>query len=86
MDIHFSLMGIYGKLYPFKSRNLSDRSLITDPQQIMIGRRCGLVVKLLDSHFIGAGGSYDHGSNTAGISCFFPSLSSIFLSMCYTNN
>ncbi len=71
-------MGIYGKLYPFKSRNLSDRSLITDTQRTMLGRQSGLVVKLLDSHFIGASGSYDHGSNPAGISSF--------LSMCYTDN
>ncbi len=48
MDIHFSLMGIYGKLYPFKSRNLSDRSLITDPQQIMIGRRC--VIEIINEN------------------------------------
>jgi len=37
-------MAIYEKKFPIESRDLSDQSLITDTQRVMLERQSGLVV------------------------------------------
>ena len=55
MDIHFSLMIIYGKKSTIEIRDRNDRKFIIDIYQFDVRREYGVVGKLLDSGCNGPG-------------------------------